>query len=164
MNRKNFRAIVALIAVVLMISVASCNPSSKMDKLERNEINTYLTQNSNLNFVKQTSGLYYLEVMPGTGTSPVLADSAYVKYTGKLLDGTVFSTNVSGTLYGFVVGYNIDGFDEGIMLMKPGGKATLLIPSSLAYGASGNYYAGISGYTPLLFDIELVKVVPHTGK
>ena len=46
--------------------------------------------------------------------------------------------------------------------MKPGGKSTLLIPSKLAYGAMGTY--GISGYTPLLFDIELVKVVPYTGK
>jgi FKBP-type peptidyl-prolyl cis-trans isomerase FkpA len=46
--------------------------------------------------------------------------------------------------------------------MKPGGKSTLLIPSKLAYGASGTY--GIPGYTPLLFDIELVKTVPHTGQ
>ena len=41
--------------------------------------------------------------------------------------------------------------------MKEGGKATILIPSSLAYGTQG-YYT-IPGYTPLLYDVELVKVV-----
>ena len=57
----------------------------------------------------------------------------------------------------------IYGFDEGITFMKAGGKATLLVPSNLAYGASGNGY-GIPGYTPLLFDVELVRVKPGPGK
>ena len=163
MIRKNFGVIVSLLAVVLAISAVSCDPSTKMRKQENEEIQNYLSQNSNLNFVKQPSGLYYLEVVPGTGTAPVVGDSAYVKYTGKFLDGTIFDSNVStGTLYGFIVGLNITGFDEGITLMKAGGKSSFLIPSNLAYGSTGTY--GISGFTPLLFDVELVKVSPYTGK
>jgi len=46
--------------------------------------------------------------------------------------------------------------------MDEGGKATLLIPSKLAYGTSG-YYT-IPGYTPLLYDVQLVKVIPGPGK
>ncbi len=65
--------------------------------------------------------------------------------------------------YKFVVGENISGFDEGITLMAEGGKSTILIPSSLAYGTIGRY-PGIPGYTPLLFDLELVKVVQNSGK
>ncbi len=111
----------------LAISAVSCDPSTKLRKQENEEIQNYLSQNSNLNFVKQPSGLYYLEVVPGTGTVPVVGDSAYVKYTGKFLDGTIFDSNVStGTLYGFIVGLNITGFDEGITLMKAGGKSTFL--------------------------------------
>lgn len=152
-----------MLLVVLTLSFESCDPSRKLEKKEQEEINNYLSENSNLHFVKQQSGLYYLEVVAGTGLAPVLKDSAFVYYTGKFLDGTVFDSNVStGTLYGFIVGANITGFDEGIMLMKAGGKATLLIPSSLGYGSYGSYY--IPGYTPLLFDIELVKVKPYTGK
>jgi FKBP-type peptidyl-prolyl cis-trans isomerase len=162
MIKKIFRVLFPLVAIVLIISVVSCDPTTKLRKQENEQIQNYLAQNSNLNFVKQPSGLYYLEVVAGTGTSPIRTDSAYVKYTGKFLDGTVFDSNVaSGKLYGFIIGMNITGFDEGITLMKPGGKATLLIPSSLAYGTAGTY--GISGYTPLLFDVELVKTVTYTG-
>ena len=163
MIRKNFRILFPCVVIVLMILVESCDPATKLRKQENEQIQAYLAQNSNLNFVQQPSGLYYLEVVAGTGTSPVRSDSAYVKYTGKFLNGTVFNSNVSsGSLYGFIIGMNITGFDEGITLMKPGGKATLLIPSSLGYGAAGTY--SISGYTPLLFDIELVKTTPFAGK
>jgi FKBP-type peptidyl-prolyl cis-trans isomerase FkpA len=163
MIRKFFQTVISSSAIILMLSVTACDPASKMEKQEKEDIQAYLSANDTIDFVKQSSGLYYHEVLAGTGISPVRSDSAYVKYTGKFLDGSVFDSNVtSGKLYGFIVGQNIAGFDEGITLMKTGGKATLLIPSNLAYGAVGTY--GISGYTPLLFDIELVKSVPHTGK
>jgi len=163
MIRKNFPTLVLLLAILLMISVVSCDPGKKAEKDEQEKIDNYLNSNSNLNFVKQPSGLYYMEVLAGTGASPVRTDSAYVKYTGKFLSGTVFDSNEgSGNLYGFIIGQNITGFDEGITLMKQGGKATLLIPSKLGYGSTGSYT--ISGYTPLLFDIELVKFVTYNGK
>ena len=143
--------------------MTACNPAAKMEKQEKEEIEAYLSANDTLDFVKQPSGLYYHEVVAGTGISPERADSAFVKYTGKFLSGGIFDSNVSsGKLYGFIIGQNITGFDEGITLMKPGGKSTILIPSKLGYGAMGTY--GISGYTPLLFDIELVKTVPYTGQ
>jgi FKBP-type peptidyl-prolyl cis-trans isomerase FkpA len=47
--------------------------------------------------------------------------------------------------------------------MKEGGQALLLLPSNLAYGKSG-YYPYIQGYTPLLFDVELVRVKAGPGK
>jgi FKBP-type peptidyl-prolyl cis-trans isomerase FkpA len=160
MIRKKIGVIMPLLAVLLTVSLISCDPSKKLKKQEEEEIQTYLTQNSTLNFVKQPSGLYYLEVVLGTGVSPVINDSVYVNYTGKFLDGTIFDAR----LLKAVVGNQLTGFDEGLTLMKAGGKSTLLIPSSLAYGSTGSYGGAISGYTPLLFDLELVKVIPHTGK
>jgi FKBP-type peptidyl-prolyl cis-trans isomerase FkpA len=163
MIRKHFSPVIQLAAFILVFSLISCDPGKKLEKQESEEIHTYFSENSDLNFVKQASGLYYLEVVAGSGISPVLGDSAYVKYTGMFLDGNIFDSNVtSGKLYGFIVGQNIAGFDEGVTLMKPGGKSTLLVPSKLGYGSYGTYT--ISGYTPLLFDIELVKVVQRTGK
>ena len=162
MNRTKFGVSISLLAVLLMISVTACDPNNKAAKQEKEEINDYLAQNSSLNYVEQTSGLYYLEVTAGTGISPVAGDSACVKYTGKFLDGTVFDSNVTtGKLYAFIVGYNIHGFDEGVTLTKAGGKCSLLIPSKLGYGANGRY-PYIAGYTPLLFDVELVKAVHPT--
>jgi peptidyl-prolyl cis-trans isomerase A (cyclophilin A) len=82
-----------------------------------------------------------------------------------LLDGTVFDTNVgkADTLkYRVNEGQIISGFDEGITYMKVGGKATFLIPSKLAWGPTG--YAIIPGYTPVIFDVELVRVKLASGK
>jgi len=158
MINKNLRAIILSGAVLLMLSLISCDPTKKLEKQEREDIQAYLTQNSTLQYVKQPSGLYYLEVIAGTGISPVRSDSAYVKYKGMFLNGSVFD---SSELYGFIVGENLTGFDEGVTLMKPGGKSSLLIPSKLGYGASGNYNS-ISGFTPLLFDIELVKIAKYS--
>ena len=147
-----------------MFSILSCDPARSYERHERAKIQDYLAQNSSLNFVLQPSGLYYLETVTGTGTMPVLGDSAFVNYKASFLDGTVFdSTSVTTGPYAYIVGESISGFDEGVMLMKVGGIAKLLVPSSLAYGPTGNYY-GIPGYTPLLFDVNLIRVKPHSVK
>jgi FKBP-type peptidyl-prolyl cis-trans isomerase len=165
MTRNIFRPGILILASALALLSYSCDVSKKFEREEKQKISNYLSDNSTLQFVKKPSGLYYLEVQAGSGLSPVRTDSAYVWYTGKFLDGRVFDTNVgSGTLYKFIVGQNITGFDEGLTYMKAGGKATFLIPSSLGYGAAGSYsgYSYISGYTPLLFDVQLVKVIRST--
>ena len=164
MIKRNTNTIHLLLAAILFISLGSCVPKNKLAEEEQTQINDYLSRNAGLSFVKKPSGLYYLEVVPGTGLTPVVSDSAFVLYTGKFLDGQIFDENVSsGKLYEFKVGLNIAGFDEGVTLMKQGGKSTFLVPSSLGYGAYGSY-PYIAGYTPLLFDVELVKVVRHIGK
>ena len=163
MTGKNLGVIMLFTTVLLTLSLISCDPSKKYQKQENEEIQTYLTENSNLKFVKQPSGLYYLEVVAGTGISPVRTDSVYINYTGRFLDGTIFDSNsTTGKLFGGILGTHVVGFDEGLTKMKQGGKSMFLIPSSLGYGSMGTY--GISGYTPLLFDVELVKVVPYTGQ
>ena len=163
---KNRRTtILMLLSAFLLISLWSCNPSSKYEKEEAQEIEDYLSNNSNLNFILQPSGLYYLEVEEGFGLQPATSDTAYIKYTGKFLNGTVFDSNVQlpdSLIVPVNEGWLISGFDEGITLMKEGGKAIFLVPSKLAYGATG-YYT-IQGYTPLLFDVELAKITPGPGK
>lgn len=128
-------------------------------QLEDVKIQSFLSSNPLLHFQLQSGGLYYLETLTGTGPAPETNDSVYVYYTGKFLNGTIFGSNVpSGILYGFLanVGENITGFDQGVMLMKEGGSATILFPSSMGY-AEGTPW--IPGYTPLLFEVELVRVV-----
>jgi len=159
MIKRHIYTILMSVTVVLMISLLSCDPGRKYEKDENKAIDDYLSKNSSLNFVLKPSGLYYLEVQEGTGRIAATHDTAFIFYTGKFLDGTTFDTTVGSTdtlKVPINEGYLISGFDEGITYMKEGGKSTLLIPSKLGYGPSGYYTIG--GYTPLLFDVELVRV------
>jgi FKBP-type peptidyl-prolyl cis-trans isomerase FkpA len=163
MNKRNSYLIISLISTVVLISVLSCDPGKEYEKKEKSQIQDFLAKYPDLNYVKMPSGLYYLEVAKGTGISPVVNDSAFVRYEAAYIDGTIFETNMTtGPVYGFVVGTSIPGFDEGVMLMGIGGKSTLLIPSALAYGTMGKY--PIPGYTPLLFNIQLIDVKRAASK
>jgi FKBP-type peptidyl-prolyl cis-trans isomerase FkpA len=164
MTKKFYRSILFLIAAGIFISLGSCNPASKYEKAEQDAINNYLNANSTMAYELKPSGLYYLDVVVGTGRTPVMHDTAYVIYTGKFLDGTVFDTNVgkANLIFPVAEGLMIPGFDEGITYMKAGGKASLLVPSKLAYGSQGYYTIG--GYTPLLYEVELVQVKAGPGK
>jgi FKBP-type peptidyl-prolyl cis-trans isomerase len=110
--------------------------------------------------MKTASGLEYIELEAGTGVQAEAGKTVDVHYTGKLQDGKVFdSSHARGVPISFRLGVGqvIKGWDEGIALMKVGGKAQLIIPPDLGYGASG---AGgvIPPNATLVFDVELVEV------
>ena len=99
----------------------------------------------------------------GTGAPAVAGDSVTVNYVGALTDGTVFDASanhpetVSGFTFPLGAGQVIQGWDQGIVGMKVGGKRLLVIPASLAYGdqAIGNV---IPAGSTLVFEVELLKV------
>lgn len=106
------------------------------------------------------TGLKYIEEVAGTGVQAVAGKTVRVHYTGKFLDGKVFDSSVKrGEPLEFQLGTGrvIKGWDEGIAMMRVGGKAQLVVPPNLAYGASG---AGgvIPPNATLIFDVELVDV------
>ncbi len=120
---------------------------------------------------KTASGLYYSITREGEGDKPVAGDTVTMSYTGRLTDGTEFDSNVDTAFHHtqpfvFVLGRGsvIKGWDEGIALLKPGSKAMLYIPSTLAYGAQSRPGStanpkGIPANAILIFDLELVKSV-----
>ena len=110
--------------------------------------------------MKTASGLEYIEMKAGTGAQAMAGKTVSVHYTGKLQDGTIFDSSVSRNepiTFRLGVGQVIKGWDEGIALMKVGGKAQLVIPSALGYGENG---AGgvIPPNATLVFDVELITV------
>jgi FKBP-type peptidyl-prolyl cis-trans isomerase len=127
-------------------------------KVEDEIIQEFINKNPTYSFQLKPSGLYYLDLIIGTGPVPVAHDTAYVQYTGMFLNGNVFDTNAgeADLIFEVAEGQLIPGFDEGITYMREGGKAVFLMPSKLAYGSAGYYI--IPGYTPLLFEVYLVKV------
>jgi len=122
-------------------------------------IDNYLEDNG-IEAQSTESGLRYVIDVQGTGEYPQPGDSVKVHYTGTLLDGNKFDSSLDrGDPFQFVIGMRqvIMGWDEGIALLKPGGKGTLYIPSPLGYGARG---AGgvIPPNAVLKFDVELLEI------
>ncbi|WP_336690847.1 MULTISPECIES: FKBP-type peptidyl-prolyl cis-trans isomerase [unclassified Chryseobacterium] len=120
----------------------------------------FLAKNKSNPKVKTTaSGLQYEVLQEGDGkTKPKASDIVQVKYTGKLLDGTVFdSTDKNGGApMDINLGGVIKGWTEGIQLMSKGSKYRFYIPSELAYGDNG---AGpIPAGATITFDVELVNI------
>ena len=103
------------------------------------------------------SGLKYISLEEGEGVNPQVGEPVKVHYYGMLTDGTTFDNSYArGEPIDFPLGQGavIKGWDEGIGLLKPGGKAVFFIPSDLAYGASGR--PGIPANSELVFYVNLL--------
>ncbi|MDE6741544.1 MAG: FKBP-type peptidyl-prolyl cis-trans isomerase [Muribaculaceae bacterium] len=105
------------------------------------------------------SGLKYITVVEGTGAAPTLSDVVTVHYTGRLLDGQVFDSSVNrGEPSSFPLQAVIKGWQEGLQLMKVGGKTVFFIPSNLAYGEQGAPGSIIGPNADLIFEVELIGI------
>jgi FKBP-type peptidyl-prolyl cis-trans isomerase len=156
---------------ITMVSVKSQEQKQKEDQalsakqigVDDKIITDYLAKN-NIKATKTASGLYYKIDVPGTGENAKAGQKVTVNYTGKTLDGKPFDSNVDPAFqhvspFSFVLGMGqvIKGWDEGVALLKKGGKGTLYIPSTLAYGAQGAG-AAIKPNTVLMFDVEVTDI------
>ena len=105
------------------------------------------------------SGLQYKVITEGSGDSPKANDEVQVKYTGRLIDGTVFDSTDKrgGTPARFKVGQVIRGWTEALQKMKVGSKWKVFIPSDLAYGDPGQPPL-IPPASVLIFEIELLGI------
>lgn len=111
-------------------------------------------------FQKTTSGLRYQFIQKGEGAQAQKGKKVSVHYKGQLPNGNVFDSSYNRKQpieFTLGVGQVIEGWDEGIALLKVGDKARFVIPSDLAYGSSG---AGgvIPPNATLIFDVELMAV------
>lgn len=129
--------------------------STKQKCLDLYKIDEYLTENSLTVDSITESGIHYIIDVEGTGGNPSSSSTVTVLYKGYLLDGTVFDETKNGSI-SFPLSGVIEGWKQGMKLFKKGGKGTLLIPSSLAYGGAPPTNSVIPPNAVLAFDIELV--------
>lgn len=113
---------------------------------------------------KTASGVYYTISQQGTGDAAAAGQTVTVNYTGKTMDGKTFDSNIDSNFhhvqpFTFTLGKHqvITGWDEGIPMIKKGGKGTLYIPSPMAYGAHSPTPA-IPANGILIFDVEVTDV------
>ena len=147
---KSFCLFFALLSILLLAAACGGDAAPTASKPQIQEGKT----------MKTASGLEYTELVAGTGAAPKAGDIVSVNYTGTLTNGVVFDSSYKRNQpFQFPLGQGqvIPGWDEGIALMKVGGKARLTIPPNLGYGPRG---AGgvIPPNATLIFDVELMDV------
>ncbi len=146
---------------VKVSSNAEIVPGTSMEN-DKAKIENYLKAKNLTGFTPHESGIYYRIDKEGTGESPTVADEVTCHYRGTLLDGTEFDASYKrNEPITFKLSQVIKGWQVGIPLMKEGGKATLLIPSQLAYGSQS--MGVITANSVLSFEVELLDVI-HEGE
>jgi FKBP-type peptidyl-prolyl cis-trans isomerase len=105
--------------------------------------------------------VYVKTLREGNGVKPVMGNKVAIHYFGYFVDGISFDNSYQrGKPFKFKLGAGqvIPGLEQGVMKMKVGEKATIVIPSPLAYGEEGMPQAKIAPATTLVFDVELLDV------
>ncbi len=119
----------------------------------------FLNQNKTIpDVISLPSGLQYQIITKGTGAQPKSDNLVIVHYTGSLIDGSEFNNSrKSGKPVTLSLQSVIPGWQEGIGMMRVGGKRNLFIPSTLAYGSQslGNL---IPPNSVLIFEVELLGI------
>jgi peptidylprolyl isomerase len=149
---------------IFLIIAAGCGKIGTWGAQEQAQIDKYIKSLGDTVYSLKPSGLYSIELVPGTGKTPGVGDMVSFKYMGMFLDRVSFDNNLASTTpFSSRVGTNQlrAGIDEGLRYMKEGGKSRFVLPSKLAFGEVG-IYGYIPGYTPVLYEIELIAVIQGT--
>ncbi len=125
----------------------------------------FLARNAKLAGVKTTaSGLEYKVIAAGDtkAAAPGATDTVTVQYRGRLADGTEFDSSYKrGQPATFPVNAVIKGWQEALVMMKPGAHWELFVPPDLGYGA--NPRPGIPPGSLLIFDVNLLSIKAATA-
>lgn len=140
--------------LIFSILFFSCNKiDTTQDTIDDQLISEYLSSKK-INAIKTSSGLYYILDSIGQGKKVNLTNTIYVKYTGKLINDSIFDQSLNGTYLSLKTAIN--GFREGASYFNVGGKGRLFIPSKLAYGK--NSVGKVPANSVLIFDIEIIEI------
>lgn len=133
----------------------------------------YLTANNITKYTRTESGLYLVPVTDAPASAELIKSGQRVEtqYIGKFINdgelGTKFDSSYDNRTpcqcFQVVAGAGnvIKGWDEALLLMKPGDRKLLLIPSYLGYGStlSGNAAAGVGDDRVLQFDMVVTRII-----
>ena len=131
---------------------------------EKKLIDSYVGENK-ITEKPSPDGLYIIVTKKTKGKLPEKGDRIAVQYIGKFLHGEIFDACIPNHPYEFILGSGkaMPGFEEALSKLREGEKATIIIPSELAYGEKGkrNPASGVyivPPYTPLVYEVELVSI------
>jgi peptidylprolyl isomerase len=143
-----------------MTTVRKITTPTKTTTIRKTTTPKKIMTTPNSSAVTTESGLTYIVTKEGTGAQLKAGDTIIVNYTGLLTNGVKFDSSLDrGEPLQFPLGAGrvIKGWDEGFQKLKVGDHATLIIPSSIAYGERGAGGAIPPGAT-LIFIVEVIGV------
>lgn len=148
-------------AILQLSAFLNANPATQAEVQENAIVNYAIDEIIPLK--RAPSGLFYRILEEGEGEPLEWGDYVTAHYKGYLLDGQVFDSSYrKDRPMQFYIGNMIDGWNEGLQLIKPGGSIQLFVPSALGYGEQG-VPDGKDGYvippdTPLVFEVQVLEV------
>lgn len=175
------RLIIGLFVTSLTLTFFACKDDNSLEKLRANELsllNDYIDKHHSGEKPK-SSGLYYFEVLEGTGDSLIRQgdrveifysiwelDSSLVYETRGYSEGhryeptelIVQSPNTLPDPNNLTSLTQLRGLNEALSYMKVGGVSNLIVNSQLAFGQNGNF--GVGGFKTILMQVEVYKVYP----
>lgn len=124
---------------------------------EQQILNTFLAEN-NITTKPLETGLYFIPVKEGKGPRPDTGDMCRIYLEVKEIDGNVLFTNFGGTPIDAEYGKEFDseGLMQGIGMLRPGGRANLIVPSSIGVGETGKEM--VEPFSTILYDVELIEL------
>jgi FKBP-type peptidyl-prolyl cis-trans isomerase len=170
-----------LIAYLMLISNISCQRNNQPEQKNLNEIEKEYkkpmmdwnqrklrdqdlrikgyAERRNWNMTRTGSGLYYEIYQTGTGPEADSGDIAIINYRLELLDGTFcYSSDSTGQRELKLGRVQIEtGLEEGLLKMRTGDKARMIIPPHLAYGMPGDG-SKIPADATLVYHVELTEL------
>jgi FKBP-type peptidyl-prolyl cis-trans isomerase FkpA len=146
-----------LFAPLLVLSACFKDKAADPQQTVLNEdgnIKIYLAAHPEISATKDTSGVYYQILSPGSGTHAGPNATVTIDYSGQLFSGVSISgqTDYSNKLNALLTGWQI-----GIPLIAAGGQILLIVPSRLAYGVYGT--SQVPPNSIVIFNITLKKIV-----
>lgn len=113
----------------------------------------------NVSVAPSATGVYYLEIVKGTGKSAEIGDLVTIHYNLYNIEDKLIETSYSTEPMQFIYGNNemVPGIEEALEHMRVGGKATIIVPSKMGFGdiAIDNE---LPANSTVIFDLELVEV------
>lgn len=170
MKEKSKRVAIIFIVILFLASTFGftglviwqmAHGKDNLNNTQEQQVNENLLQGKpleNYEPVAKVDKLKIIDIEPGTGATVKTGDNITANYTGALAKtGIVFESSLdSGQPATFGLDQVIKGWQQGVPGMKEGGKRRLIIPAKLAYGDQAS--ATIPANSPLVFDIELIKI------
>ncbi|MEO3405124.1 FKBP-type peptidyl-prolyl cis-trans isomerase [Mucilaginibacter sp. CAU 1740] len=144
-----------LLLAMAVIALTACNNAAKLNHekqagIDDSLIRVYLKANPRIKAQKHPSGIYYQILSEGKGGHPTENSIVTVNYSAALLNDMVVD---KGEGYSTALNSLIKGWQIGVPLVKQGGTILLIVPSALAYGASGP--DRVPANSVLVFTIDL---------